>query len=83
MSTKSTGFKVKSTHKFINPSVSKETTVDDSNFIYELSESSGVQTKVIKSSDSSSSINKDTNVKTGSSKGMAIRTTVKSIEDYY
>ena len=78
---KSEGFQIKSTHKFINPSAVTETEIDDE-FMYQLSNSSGAQTKVVNSSKPSGT-NTDTKVKTGSATGMAIRTTIKAMEDFY
>ena len=84
------GFSIKSSHKFINPKQQESTTtVDPADFegdytAYDLSDNSVVKASISKNtSTSTAGTNTDTNVKTGSAKGMAIRTTVKSMEDWY
>lgn len=76
----SAGFRVKSTHKFINPSAVDTTTATDDDYMYAISDSADALATVTTNKTSESTESK---VKTGSSTGMAIRATVKAMEDFY
>jgi hypothetical protein len=78
MSTQQASFTVKSSHRFVNPPVEETPAPSPSSYYYSSSSTKSVQLQQPKGW-----TNTDTDRKEGSAKGMVIRTTNTSVEDFY
>ena len=76
-------FRIKSSHKFVNPST-EESTPQSSYLDYSLSSTtSSATTKVTHAPGAVPKTTSDTDVVSGSAKGMAVRTSVTAMADYF
>lgn len=75
-------FRVKSSHQFVNPNEEQKTSVVPSYLDYSIT-SGTTSSKTSTSYIPKSKTNTDTEVVLGSEKGMAVRTNITAMADYY